>query len=314
MLVDQEPNSRSAGRRSGRLGGLFLVDTPEQRRMGITTRHELALADWMGSRIRPRRGPLAAPLGRGVRRLRRRREAVLAAGDGAPALPRRRLGRARRRPRRRPRQLGAALPHHLGDRARAGRAVRAAGRGRRRRRAWSRSRSGIGSTSWSSTDGAVDRRPRRRCWSRAMERGARPSRVAVGEFELAAQAVIVTSGGIGGDHDLVRKAWPARLGTAAEHMVAGVPAHVDGRMLGDHRGGRRARSSTRDRMWHYIEGLQELGPDLGQPRHPDPPRPVVAVARRGRQAAARAVLPGLRHPRNPASTSRRRATTTRGSC
>ena len=31
------------------LGGLFLVDTPEQRRMGVQDSHELALSDWMGS-------------------------------------------------------------------------------------------------------------------------------------------------------------------------------------------------------------------------------------------------------------------------
>src|SRR5215510_7597839 len=63
-------------------------------------------------------------------------------------------------------------------------------------------------------------------------RGKASSRVEIDDFEVRAQAVIVTSGGIGGNHDLVRKTWPARLGTPPKTMVAGVPAHVDGRMLG----------------------------------------------------------------------------------
>ncbi len=103
--------------------------------MGIKDSRELARQDWLGQRaVRPRGGPLAAPLGRGVRRLRGRREALLAARDGPPDLPGRRLGRARRRPRRRPRQLGAALPHHLGHRPRCRRALRAAGARARRDR------------------------------------------------------------------------------------------------------------------------------------------------------------------------------------
>jgi uncharacterized protein len=69
----------------------------------------------------------------------------------------------------------------------------------------------------------------------------------------------VTSGGIGGDHDLVRKAWPARLGTPPRRMVAGVPAHVDGRML-DIAGKAGARLVNRDRMWHYTEGITNYDP------------------------------------------------------
>ncbi len=80
-----------------------------------------------------------------------------------------------------------------------------------------------------------------------------------GAFELSAQAVIVTSGGIGGDHDLVRASWPSRLGDPPAHMVAGVPAHVDGRMLAitEAVGGR---VINPDRMWHYVEGLHNWSP------------------------------------------------------
>ena len=56
--------------------------------------------------------------------------------------------------------------------------------------------------------------------------------ITVGEFEFRAQAVIVASGGIGGNHDLVRKNWPKRMGRVPEQLLSGVPAHVDGRMIG----------------------------------------------------------------------------------
>jgi len=91
------------------------------------------------------------------------------------------------------------------------------------------------------------------------ERGAPSSRGTTGEFELHASAVIVTSGGIGGNHDLVREQWPARLGTPPKTMLSGVPAHVDGRMLGiSERAG--AHLINGDRMWHYVEGIENYAP------------------------------------------------------
>jgi len=93
----------------------------------------------------------------------------------------------------------------------------------------------------------------------AVERGRPSSRVAVGEFSFKAQAVIVTSGGIGGNHDLVRKNWPTRLGAPPRYMLSGVPDHVDGRMLAiaEAAGGRMINS---DRMWHYTEGIHNWNP------------------------------------------------------
>src|SRR5205085_236537 len=98
----------------------------------------------------------------------------------------------------------------------------------------------------------------------SVARGESSSRVAIGHFELRAQAVIVTSGGIGGNQDLVRANWPARIGTAPTRMLCGVPAHVDGRMLAitEHVGGR---IINRDRMWHYTEGVANWDPIW--PRH-----------------------------------------------
>src|SRR3989442_6908612 len=92
-----------------------------------------------------------------------------------------------------------------------------------------------------------------------VDRGRPSSRVQIGEFELRAQAVIVTSGGLGGNHDLVRKNWPARLGDPPHQMLSGVPAYVDGRMLAitETAGGM---VINRDRMWHYVEGIQNWNP------------------------------------------------------
>jgi predicted oxidoreductase len=90
-------------------------------------------------------------------------------------------------------------------------------------------------------------------------RGVASSREVVGDFELRAGAVIVTSGGIGGNHELVRANWPPRLGTPPTHMLSGVPAHVDGRMLAIARAAG-ARTVNEDRMWHYTEGIENFAP------------------------------------------------------
>ncbi|MGL4291905.1 MAG: FAD-binding dehydrogenase, partial [Phreatobacter sp.] len=93
----------------------------------------------------------------------------------------------------------------------------------------------------------------------SVARGQSSSRVATGAFALKAQAILVTSGGIGGNFDLVRKNWPERLGTPPDFLVSGVPAHVDGRMqlITEAAGGRIV---NRDRMWHYVEGVRNWNP------------------------------------------------------
>jgi predicted oxidoreductase len=90
-------------------------------------------------------------------------------------------------------------------------------------------------------------------------RGEASSRTPVGDFVVSAQAVVVTSGGIGANHDLVRQNWPARLGPAPRRLLSGVPAHVDGRML---QATEAAGASVvnRDRMWHYTEGIANHSP------------------------------------------------------
>ncbi|MEC7669947.1 MAG: FAD-binding dehydrogenase, partial [Pseudomonadota bacterium] len=91
-------------------------------------------------------------------------------------------------------------------------------------------------------------------------RGASTNRDIVGGFALKAGAIVVTSGGIGGNHDLVRKRWPTdRLGTPPAKMVAGVPDYVDGQMTEVAKAAG-AGAINEDRMWHYTEGLQNWDP------------------------------------------------------
>ena len=91
------------------------------------------------------------------------------------------------------------------------------------------------------------------------ERGAPSSREVAGDFEIEAGAVVVASGGIGANLDLVREFWPERMGPPPEHMIVGVPDHVDGAMLDvTERAG--ARLINRDRMWHYCEGIENYAP------------------------------------------------------
>ena len=49
LLVDQEPANSIGGQAFWSFGGLFLVDSPEQRRLGIKDTKELAWQDWLGT-------------------------------------------------------------------------------------------------------------------------------------------------------------------------------------------------------------------------------------------------------------------------
>ncbi len=95
------------------------------------------------------------------------------------------------------------------------------------------------------------------------ERGRPTNRNETEAFEMGAQAVIVAAGGIGANHALVRENWPERLGAPPRHMISGVPDYVDGRMLGiaENAG---ARLINRDRMWHYVEGIRNWCPVWSQ--------------------------------------------------
>ena len=259
LLVDQEGEQSLGGQAFWSLGGLFLVDSPEQRRMGVKASLDLARQDWFGSAQFDRaddRWPRAWA------------EAYLefAAGEKRSWL----------------RAMGHRLFPVVGWAERGD--GRAGGHGNSVPRFH---------LTWGTGPGVVEpfaRRVRVHAGTgrirfafrhrvdalvvesgtvvgvagavlepTTVERGRPSSRTAVGEFTARGQAVIVTSGGIGGNHDLVRTAWPERLGSPPKRMVSGVPAHVDGRLLtiAQETG---ARVINPDRMWHYVEGLRNWDP------------------------------------------------------
>ncbi len=131
IIVDQEPRTNLGGQAWWSFGGLFFVDSPEQRRMGIKDSFELAHQDWFGNAGFDRAGRrVAAPVGGGLPAVRARGEARVAEAEGRRLLPRGGLGRAGRLHRDRPGQLGSPLPHHVGHRARHRGTVPGLGRGR----------------------------------------------------------------------------------------------------------------------------------------------------------------------------------------
>ncbi|WP_033540993.1 FAD-binding dehydrogenase [Planococcus sp. CAU13] len=261
LLVDQEPEASFGGQAWWSFGGLFLVDSPEQRRMGIKDSKELAWQDWLGAAGFDRTGDedywglkwaqayvdFAAGekrqwlAGMGVKFFPvvgwAERGGYLAEGHGnsvprfhivwgtGPAI----VEAFERRIREHMKNgLIQYLPRHqVNGLLTEGGAV-----------------TGIHGSILEPSEAA---------------RGEASSRNKIGEFSFHAKAVVVTSGGIGGNHDLIRKNWPKRLGAAPQNMLSGVPAHVDGRMLAitEQVGGRLV---NRDRMWHYTEGIKNWNP------------------------------------------------------
>jgi uncharacterized protein len=259
LIVEQENSANLGGQAFWSFGGLFFVDSPEQRRLGIRDSHELALQDWLGSATFDRPEDYWP------------RQWAHAYVDFAAGEKRSWL-----------RDRGLQIFPLVGWAERGGYDARGHGNSVPRFH-----------ITWGTGPGLVDvfARPllaaaqqskvrfahRHRVDGLIVEggtvtgvhgavlepsgapRGVSSSRNIVGEFEFRASAVIVTSGGIGGNPELVRQNWPARMGRVPEQLLTGVPAHVDGRMLGIAESAG-ARVINRDRMWHYTEGITNYAP------------------------------------------------------
>jgi len=264
LVLEQEPEQNLGGQAFWSFGGLFFVDSPEQRRMGVRDSPALALSDWMGTAGFDRDEDLWP---------RRWAEAYVdfAAGEKRTWLH----------------AMGMRWFPVVGWAERGG--YGAVGHGNSVPRFH---------VTWGTGPGVIEPFVRRARAAEAKgllrfafrhrvdelivesgavvgargtvlmadlaERGKPTSREAIGAFERRAQTVIVCSGGIGGNHELVRRYWPSRMGEPPKHMLCGVPAHVDGRMLdiGVIAG---ANLINRDRMWHYVEGIENWNPIW--PRH-----------------------------------------------
>jgi hypothetical protein len=259
VIVEQEPEQSLGGQAFWSFGGLFFVDSPEQRRMGVRDSHALALADWMGTAAFDR------PEDHWPRRWA---EAYVdfAAGEKRAWLH----------------AMGMRWFPVVGWAERGGYGAIGHGNSVPRfhvtwgtgpgvlepfvRRAREAQAKGLLSFAFRHRvdglmveNGSVIGVHGARLADDNMERGKPSSREVIGDFEWRAQAVIVASGGIGGNHELVRQNWPQHLGAPPSHMLCGVPAHVDGRMLGISEAAG-AKLINRDRMWHYVEGIENWNP------------------------------------------------------
>ncbi|MFI8632931.1 FAD-binding dehydrogenase [Microbacterium sp. NPDC077663] len=264
LIVEQEPEASLGGQAWWSFGGPFLVDSPEQRRLGVKDSLDLARQDWFGSAgfDRPEdRWPRAWA------------EAYLefAAGEKRAWL----------------RDCGIRFFPVVGWAERGGDRATAHGNSVPRFHiTWGTGPGVLDPFVRRVLEGVASGRARIAFRHRvdrlevdggavvgvsgavlapdAAERGAPSNRDETGGFSFRAGAVLVSSGGIGGNHDLVRAQWPARMGRAPETMLSGVPAHVDGRMLGVAESAG-AHLINGDRMWHYVEGIQNHSPVW--PRH-----------------------------------------------
>ncbi|KAB2684561.1 MULTISPECIES: FAD-binding dehydrogenase [Brucella/Ochrobactrum group] len=260
ILLEQEGENSIGGQAFWSLGGLFMVDSPEQRRLGIKDSIDLARQDWFGS------AQFDRPEDHWPKRWA---EAYLAfaAGEMRSWLY----------------SLGMRWFPVVGWAERGG--AKADGHGNSVPRfhvTWGTGPAVVAPFERSLREaigkGLVTLKTRHRVNGIAtvggrisgvygevlapstVERGQSSSRDAVGEFSFFADCVIVTSGGIGGNPEKVRKAWPCdRLGNPPKEIVLGVPAHVDGRGI-DIAVAAGGHVINADRMWHYTEGVRNWDP------------------------------------------------------
>ena len=258
VILEQEPEASLGGQAFWSLGGLFLVNSPEQRRLGVRDSFDLAMRDWIGT----------AGFDRTEDHWPRRwAEAYVAwaAGEKRAWL----------------RSLGIGFFPIVGWAERRAASVEHGNSVPRFHIVWGTGPGVLEPFVERARDaqrrGLITLRFRHRVTEIVMSggtatgvrgtvlepssvpRGLSSLRPAVGEFAIDAQAVIVTAGGIGGNHDLVRRSWPSRLGAPPARMLSGVPDYVDGQMLGACEAAGAA-VINRDRMWHYVEGLRNWNP------------------------------------------------------
>ena len=263
VVIEQESRENLGGQAYWSFGGLFLVDSPEQRRLGINDSLDLAWADWEGTAGFDRPGPMGedawgpkwarayVEFAAGEKRSWLSEHGVkffpvvgwAERGDGTAS------GHGNSVPRFH--VTWGTGPGLLEPFVRKAKELEIAGRLRYafRHRV----------DDLVLTGGRVTGVRGTRLAPTHVDRGVATNRDPVGEFEAEAPVVIITSGGIGANHDLVRANWPDRLGRPPSDLITGVPAYVDGRMLGitARAGGRLV---NRDRMWHYVEGIHNWDP------------------------------------------------------
>ena len=261
LLVDQEPANSIGGQAFWSFGGVFLVDSPEQRRLGIKDSKDLAWQDWLGTAGFDRlddEDTWGYKWARAYVDFAASEKYSWLKSKGIKFFPV--VGWAER---------GGSLAGGHGNSVPRFHIVWGTGPGLVEPFA--------NKVLEAASSGRIDYKPRHKVTELITENGAvvgieghvlqpsdvqrgkESSREVIGDFEYRADAVVIASGGIGANLDLVKKNWPSRLGIPPKRMVSGVPAYVDGSML-EIAEGVGGRLVNRDRMWHYTEGLKNWNP------------------------------------------------------
>src|SRR4051794_32785407 len=239
LLLDRCKPEEVGGLAREAFGGMFMVDTPEQRRSGIEDSVELATDDWM-------------------------RMADFDPGDD---WPRRWAEEYVKRARD---EVGGWLKSHG---VRFFPVVNWAERGvygdgnsvPRFHLTW-----GCGKALVDEVWGSINAHPRRSALevrfgalvSGLVEEAGAIVGVRVGEEEIGAREVVIAAGGIGGNLDIVRRNWPKHMGGPPEDILMGSHYYADGAM---HEEVERLGGNVThiERMWNYADAV----------RHPRPQRP-----------------------------------------
>lgn len=294
IIIEQEPEQFIGGQAHWSLGGLFFVNSPEQRRLGIKDSEELALRDWFNSAQfdngKTGQGAVSASTGTGAD------EAKLITKTGvfedkqgqdfwgvrwAEAFVKFAASEFRDYVN----DLGMGIMPNVGWAERG--SGLAGGHGNSVPRfhvAWGTGPEVVrvfrDPVLEAVKEGLVEFRWRHRVDELIVEEGRvvgvkgkrlapdqdkvigeKTNREVIGDFSVHGRAVVVASGGIGGNLELIRGAWPTERmgGPFPAHVVLGVPFHVDGRMLAITKAAG-ARLVNEDRIWFYTEGLHNWDP------------------------------------------------------
>ncbi len=258
LLLDAEPARSLGGQAHWSFGGLFLVNSPEQRRLGVRDSAELAFADWLGAAafapgaergegpdatgyswaqmyVEFASGPMRSWLHEmGMRWF----PLVQWAERGENSVPRFHV-------------TWGTGPGVLAPFVAEAREAREEGllEVRFRHRV----------TSLVVTDGTVIGVRADVLAPSSAGQGERTSRDVIDAIELTAGAVVLATGGNGADHDAVRATWPDDAGQLPEVLLSGVPDATDGSGLDVARAAGAATVHS-ERMWHYPEGIEMQDP------------------------------------------------------
>jgi predicted oxidoreductase len=246
LLIDRCHPEELGGLAREAFGGMFMVDTPEQKRSGVKDSHRLALDDWL--RVAGFEEEDVWPRRWAEEYVTRARDDVgtWLKGIGVKFFP----------------IVNWAERGVYGDGNSVPRFHLTWGTGKR-----------LVDASWAAIEAhprraSLDLRLRTRVTSLLTEggrvTGLRTAPEEGGEeTEIAASAVVVAAGGVGGNLDLVRKEWPSNLGTPPEHILMGSHYYADAAMHDEVK--RIGGNVTHiDRMWNYADAV----------RHPEPKRPL----------------------------------------